>query len=33
MPRQEGLRPIGESVKKIIEKIKKEREERQIIFR
>jgi len=29
MPRQEGLRPIGESVKKIIEKIKKEREERQ----
>src|SRR5210317_1664691 len=29
MPRQEGLRPIGESVKKIIEKIKKEREKRQ----
>ena len=29
MPRQEGLRPIGESLKKIIEKIKKEREERQ----
>jgi len=30
MPRQkEGLRPIGESIKKIIEKIKKEREERQ----
>lgn len=30
MPRKpQGLRPIGESVKKIIEKIKKEREERQ----
>ena len=29
MPRQQGLRPIGESVKKIIEKIRKEREERQ----
>ena len=26
MPRQQGLRPIGESVKKIIEKIRKERE-------
>jgi len=29
MPRKEGLRPIGDSVKKIIEKIRKEREERQ----
>ena len=29
MPRREGLRPIGDSVKKIIEKIRKEREERQ----
>jgi hypothetical protein len=29
MPRREGLRPIGDSVKKIIERIKKEREERQ----
>ena len=29
MPRQQGLRPIGEAVKKIIEKIRKEREERQ----
>ena len=29
MPRSEGLRPIGDSVKKIIEKIKKEREARQ----
>ena len=29
MARKEGLRPIGESVKKIIEKIRKEREERQ----
>ena len=28
MPRREGLRPIGDSVKKIIEKIRKEREER-----
>jgi|9_EtaG_2_1085328.scaffolds.fasta_scaffold29273_3 hypothetical protein len=29
MPRREGLKPIGDSVKKIIEKIRKEREERQ----
>jgi hypothetical protein len=29
MARKEGLRPIGESVKKIIEKIRREREERQ----
>ena len=29
MARKEGLRPIGDSVKKIIEKIRKEREERQ----
>ena len=29
MPRREGLRPVGDSVKKIIEKIRKEREERQ----
>lgn len=29
MPRREGLRPIGDSVKKIIERIRKEREERQ----
>jgi hypothetical protein len=29
MARKEGLRPIGDSVKKIIERIKKEREERQ----
>tara|TARA_R100000655_G_scaffold918_2_gene3703 strand:+ start:748 stop:1326 length:579 start_codon:yes stop_codon:yes gene_type:complete len=28
MPRQQGLRPIGDEVKKIIERIKKEREER-----
>jgi hypothetical protein len=28
MPRHQGLRPIGDSVKKIIEKIKKERDER-----
>ena len=28
MPRQQGLRPIGDSIKKIIERIKKEREER-----
>ena len=28
MPRREGLRPIGDSVKKIIERIRKEREER-----
>jgi hypothetical protein len=28
MPRQQGLKPIGDSVKKIIERIKKEREER-----
>ena len=28
MARKEGLRPIGESVKKIIEKIQKERRER-----
>ena len=29
MARKEGLRPIGESIKKIIEKIRREREERQ----
>ena len=29
MARKEGLRPIGESVKKIIEKIRRDREERQ----
>ena len=29
MARKEGLRPIGDSIKKIIEKIQKEREERQ----
>ena len=28
MPRQQGLRPIGDSVRKIIERIRKEREER-----
>ena len=28
MPRQQGLKPIGDSVKKIIERIRKEREER-----
>lgn len=28
MPRSEGLKPIGDSVKKLIEKLKKEREER-----
>lgn len=28
MPRSEGLKPIGDSVRKIIEKLKKEREER-----
>tara|TARA_R100000654_G_scaffold39412_2_gene65208 strand:+ start:609 stop:1250 length:642 start_codon:yes stop_codon:yes gene_type:complete len=28
MPRREGLRPIGDSVKKIVERIRKEREER-----
>ena len=29
MARKEGLRPIGDSIKKIIEKIQKERQERQ----
>ena len=29
MPRSEGLKPIGDSIKKIIEKIQKERKERQ----
>ena len=29
MARKEGLRPIGESMKRVIERIKKEREERQ----
>ena len=29
MARREGLRPIGESMKRVIERIKKEREERQ----
>ena len=28
MPRSEGLKPIGDSVKKLIEKLKREREER-----
>ena len=29
MARREGLRPIGESMKRVIERIKKEREKRQ----
>ena len=28
MPRREGLRPIGDSIKKIIEKVKEERRKR-----